>query len=677
MAMIDLGALGFDLLLKKDGWNKDFKEADNDVETHQSKWKTMAGNIGGGIKTAVVGGIAAIGAAVVGMGLAGAKSTDELNKALNGLQAETGTADEAMKGMKDSILNIYNGNYGESFEDIAKSMAEVGKATGLTGKELETATTNALTLRDTFGMEVTESMKSVNQLMDQFGLTSDQAFSMLVQGSQKGLDSTGELNDSIMEYSVQFAGLGLDASDMFNAFKNGADAGVYSVDKVGDAFKEFGIRAKDGSKTSMDAFSVLGLNADELTQKFNAGGTQAKEAFQQTAKALSEMTDPVAQNTAGVSLFGSMWEDVGVKGVLAMTNTKGEIDKTKDSLSKINEIKYDTFGEAVTGIKRNLETGILLPLGEKILPVLSQFSSWITAHMPEIKNEISFAMEIVGGVLGGFINIIEGLVSTFQNWGTENKNTIDGFTTIFSSFVEWAKGIFATFVEIIKVALEIIKTLWDKYGNDYLNIIKPIFEAIQTAISTAINVIKDIINIVLSAIKGDWSGVWEGVKQLFIDIWNGMANILPNLLEALVNIIKLQFTVFKDIGKGLFNGIWDGMKEIWEGISSWVSSKVSWLIDKLSFWRSGNEEMGGDSGADGSAFNGLDYVPFDGYRAILHEGERVLTKEENNSYNNNSGSGLSIIIEKFVNNRKEDSRALMEEMEFYRKQYQLANGGAY
>jgi len=122
--MIDLGALGFNLILNKEGWNKDFQSADNDVETHQSKWKTMASNIGGGIKTAVVGGIAAIGVAVVGMGLAGAKSTDELQKALNGLQAETGIADSAMSGMKDSLLNIYNGNFGESFEDIAKSMAK-------------------------------------------------------------------------------------------------------------------------------------------------------------------------------------------------------------------------------------------------------------------------------------------------------------------------------------------------------------------------------------------------------------------------------------------------------------------------------------------------------------------------------------------------------------------------
>jgi len=675
--MIDLGALGFDLLLKKDGWDKDFNEADNDVETHQSKWKTMASNIGGNVKTAVVGGIAAIGVAVVGMGLAGAKSADELQKALNGVQSATGVADTAMGGMKDTMLEIYNDNFGENFEDIGLAMTTISQQTGLAGDALKNMTENALLLKDTFGLEVEDSIKGANQLIKQFGVDGDTAYNLIAQGAQSGLNANGDLLDTLNEYGGTFAAQGFNAEEMFNMLSNASKSGIRDVDLAADAIKEFGIRSKDGSTTSAAGFEALGLSASQMTKAFATGGETGKEAFKKTTDALLAMKDPFEQNAAGVALFGTQFEDMGIKGISALVNTKGEISKNIDALSKINQIKYNTFSEAMTGIKRNLETGILLPLGEKILPVLSQFSSWITAHMPEIKNEIAFAMEVIGGVLGGFINIIEGLVSAFQNWGTENKNTIDGFSTIFSGFVEWAKGIFTTFVDIIKVALEIIKILWDKYGNDYLNIIKPIFEVIQTVISTIINVIKDIISVILSVIKGDWSGAWNGIKQIFVDIWNGMANILPNLLSAIVNVIKLQFTIFEDIGKGLFNSIWDGMKSIWDGISSWVTDKVSWLVKKLAFWRSGNEEMDGDNGADGSHFNGLDYVPFDGYRAILHEGERVLTKQENNSYSNNSGSGLSVIIENFVNNRKQDIQSFAEELEFYKRQAELANGGAY
>ena len=40
---------------------------------------------------------------------------------------------------------------------------------------------------------------------------------------------------------------------------------------------------------------------------------------------------------------------------------------------------------------------------------------------------------------------------------------------------------------------------------------------------------------------------------------------------------------------------------------------------------------------DGSAATGLDYVPFDGYRAMLHEGEAVLTKAEARAWRNDDG----------------------------------------
>ena len=41
------------------------------------------------------------------------------------------------------------------------------------------------------------------------------------------------------------------------------------------------------------------------------------------------------------------------------------------------------------------------------------------------------------------------------------------------------------------------------------------------------------------------------------------------------------------------------------------------------------KKLGSSSnGAASSHRQGLTYVPYDGYKAILHEGERVLTKEE-------------------------------------------------
>lgn len=64
------------------------------------------------------------------------------------------------------------------------------------------------------------------------------------------------------------------------------------MDKVGDAIKEMSIRVIDGSATTQQGFELIGLNADEMSAKFAAGGESAKEAFQQTVDALASVDDP-------------------------------------------------------------------------------------------------------------------------------------------------------------------------------------------------------------------------------------------------------------------------------------------------------------------------------------------------------------------------------------------------
>lgn len=243
------------------------------------KVSSVAGALGKGLKTIGVG-VAAIGTAMVaGIGYA-VGFADEVKGAMNDFEASTGIAEAAANGFEDAMLRIYNNNFGENMDDIAASMATVAQTSGeVDPTKIEELTQNALMLRDTFGFDIQEQMRAVNMLMDQFGLSGEEAFNLIAQGAQNGLDKNGDLLDSINEYSVHFKSLGLDAEDMFNSFANGADAGTFSVDKLGDAVKEFGIRVKDGSDGTMQAFKDIGLNADETAAAFAAGGEQAAKAF--------------------------------------------------------------------------------------------------------------------------------------------------------------------------------------------------------------------------------------------------------------------------------------------------------------------------------------------------------------------------------------------------------------
>ena len=136
--------------------------------------------------------------------------------------------------------------------------------------------------------------------------------------------------------------------------------------------------------------------------------------------------------------------------------------------------------------------------------------------------------------------------------------------------------------------------------------------------------LRDGIEAVCSLIEGDWEGFWDSIVRI------------------VKNIGALLFSA----GKGALNMLWDGMRSIWESISSWVSDKVNWLVEKLMFWRSTKEEMadGSDTSPDGSHAAGLPYVPYDGYIAELHKGETVLSANSSKTMVEDIVNGLAPLM---------------------------------
>ena len=132
---------------------------------------------------------------------------------------------------------------------------------------------------------------------------------------------------------------------------------------------------------------------------------------------------------------------------------------------------------------------------------------------------------------------------------------------------------------------------------------------------------------------------------------------------------------FNDVGKALTDGVAEGIKD---GKSSIVNAIVKAIRDAI---RAAKEEAGmGDGGSDGSHRTGLREVPFDGYRAILHKGERVLTQPEADRYRRGETvaktENFNVYIGTVENKDERTTEDFMREMEFYRKRRVSAVGGA-
>lgn len=477
--------------------NTDLSKIKKEMDGVKSSADELRSAVGDALKEATAT-ATAIGGAVTGAIV----SANGEQKALNSLQAQAGLTAEEMTKYKDVLEDVYKGNFGESQEEVANALALIKQTTNETNpSKLKEMTENLFTLSDTFGYDFVETLRAVNMMMEQFGVTGEEAFNLIVQGSQKGLNKNGDLLDTINEYSVHYKQLGYDANEFINSLENGSKAGTFSIDKLGDAMKEFGIRSKDTASSTQEGFALLGYgakasaedikkakdevakleknlyyakeeqkgfnnstseltkqkNADKIEQysealktakenlanlesagkgtkgsiedlqaRFAKGGDSAKAATSEVLKALFEMDDKVKQNQAGVDLFGTMWEDLGIDGVKALMKVNGSADKTQNTMKKIKDIKYDDVEADWESLGRTVQTDIINPIGKSLFPEVKKLCKFVENHTDDIIPTLKIVGSLVGGIWVGkkttaVVSGVQSLIGAYKSLRTATE----------------------------------------------------------------------------------------------------------------------------------------------------------------------------------------------------------------------------------------------------------------
>lgn len=518
------------------------------------------------------------------------------DKALNKLQTKTGMSSAEISKFKGEMEDLYKNNYGESLEDIADAMATVAQNSKETDPtKIKELTRQAIVLRDTFDFDVNETMRAANMLIDQFGITGDEAFELIAQGAQNGLDKNGDLLDSINEYSVHYKQQGYSAEEFFNSLKNGTDAGTFSVDKLGDAMKEFGIRSKDTATTTDEGFTLIGLNADEMREKFSKGGESAKAATEETLKALFKMDDQVAQNQAGVDLFGTMWEDLGIDGVKALMNVNGEMDKSGEKMKEIDEIRYSDIGNEFSTLGRIIETDLIKPLLESLLPAAQNVVKWVQENVPkvieklgEVKhflNDISPLLAALGTALAGLA--LAGLIQNIGAIGTALKTW--ALSTKVVTAAQWLlnAALSANPIGIIIVAIGALVAafvvLWNK-SEGFRNFWIGLWENIKLIVSTVVTAVNNFFVELWENIKMIFSTVGEWFSEKFTTVKDGIINVISPIIEffsGILESIKSIFTPIVEWFTELFSSVWKTINDIWNNIIGFL--RGCWELITLIF----------------------------------------------------------------------------------------------
>lgn len=533
-------------------------------------------------------------APLVAVGTAAIKFSSDSQDAFQQFAAATGTASNEMGKYKDMINDVYKDNFGESINDVAEAMATVNQNMSyLDDSALQRCTEYAYTLSDTFGVDVAESTRAADSLIKNYGVSAREAFNLMTQGMQSGLNFSDELFDNIDEYSVQFKKLGLDAEDMFSVFANGAQNGAFNLDKIGDAVKEFSIRAIDGSDTTKQGFEALGMNADEMAQKFGAGGKTAKEAFNEVIEGLASMDDPVAQSAAGVNLFGTMWEDLGPQVITSMSTASDAIDKSRESVEGLVNVKYDTLSGALGGLWRTIQVDVLQPIGNQLIPYVTKGISaiqkftdkWNKLGPTTQKTVVKFAAVAasVGPVLMGFGKISTGISTMISNFG-KIGGAITRLTGAsgFSGIAKIMTGPFGIAAAAVAAAAILIYKNWDRIAPILQKIgqrFADFWKTVQPQLEPFINLVKEVASYLKETLEPVFKIVWKAAGDYVVKFFDDVSVIIDGVLGVFEGVITFLTGVFQGNWEKAWNGIVQAVGSIFGTLESLVKTPLNAVIN--------------------------------------------------------------------------------------------------
>lgn len=620
------------------------------AETSEGKLSGAFGAVAAGAGAAV----AAVGAAAVALGTAAVTSADDLDKAVNHVLAATGKGAEEAGRFEEIIKGVYGNNYGESFEDIANSVSLIQQNLGeLDDESLQKVTESAYALQDVFEMDVAESSRAAKAMSENFGIAAADAYDYIAKGAQNGLNYSGELIDSINEYSVQFAKLGFSADDMFTVFAKGAENGAWNLDKIGDAVKEFSIRAIDGSETTRAGFEAIGYDAQDMANKFGEGGDVARDAFQTVVRALSEMEDPIERDAAGVALFGTMWEDLGADAVASLADITDSAYDCAGAMDTIKEVKYSSLSDALSGLKRQVEL-LVQPLGEELIPVVSE----VVDRLSEMAEDgIPPLIDAAGGLIDGLIPMIDPLLSLGSEILPALMEVVvplfgalsEIAQTVLPLFTEFLSGDFLPLIsellsmlmdtllpvitqvlnellppifDVLSALMPVLQTLLDiamPLLDLVMALLDPILKLVSTAIAPLIEQLLGLINDILTPLMPLIQALAEEITEQFGTALNFVCDLLGTVMEYITNVfgnIRKVIGGLIDFITGVFTGdwekAWNGVAKIFEGV--WNNIKavaelvVNAVIDLVNGFISGINSMFGWLGANIEPLRHVDWT---------------------------------------------------------------------
>lgn len=565
--------------------------------------------------------LSAVGDKIQDIGTKAMDAYSETENAVTKVNAYFGETGQAAEESANVIKSVYSDGVGESMDSVADAVLMVKKNLGdLSETDLTNLTQQAITLDELYGIDMNETLRGVNSLMQQYGLTAQEAMDYIVVGTQNGLDKTNELGDNLSEYAGKFSQAGYSASEYFQLLDNGLKNGAYNLDKVNDAINEVTTRLVDG--TIGESIGSFSTKTQELFTSWQNGGATQKQVIDSIVADIGNCTNQQEALNLAALAFGTMAEDGNLKFITSLTSVGSTYDSVKGSAQGMFDATTTPMQQMESNTRKLQQA--LVPLGEKlaelanaILPPLVSVITTIGGWFERLPGPVQNSVIILGALLAAFtaltpviaaisvamgaLNVsmlpiiaviaavaaaIAGIIAIIQNWGAitqwfgELWNTIcTGIGAMVDSLKAWFSNLWTHLQSVWEGICNVVQTAVMLLGSiiqgaiDIITLpFQMIWENCKGIVSSVWEGIKSVVSSAIHAVSSTISSVMGAIKNVISTVWNAISSKVSSVLNAIKTTVSTIFNAVKSVASSVWNGIKSVISSVVDGIKSKVSS---------------------------------------------------------------------------------------------------------
>lgn len=395
---------------------------------------------------------------------------------------------------------------------------------------------------------------------------------------------------------------------------------------------------RSGSKTASEAFERIGLSMSDVE------GLSQEDLFETVVMQLQDVSDESERAALAQDLLGRAGSELapllnaGANSIYDMKEQAHELGLVMSDDAVDAGVEFTDIVDQMTRSFKTAATGI----GVTLMPVIKAGAKWVIDHMPQIQAFVQKAFNIISEVVQIAFDIFNDyflpVIKTLYDWVLANIPTMQEYWTV---FFETAKAV--------------IDEVWTFIRDNWLPILESVYAFIQDN---------------FPAIKATFENVFNLAIEVITALWE--------IMKVLWEFIEPTFPLIGDIIEGAFNTVIDivnGVIDTFETLVGWIRTAIDWL-DKFDRKDASvaNGNLSGDlrQYTDGSHAGGLSYVPFDGYIAQLHKGERVITAEENRQL---AMAGSPITVNTMIVRNDDDINRIARELRRLQVEEDRRRGG--